>query len=128
MSSTLTELSETYGVTKATAKARLVSLGMWDGHTEKVGRKYVIDDEATAAFASHYQPAEKPAKASVAPTEAPKPTSTSNDTALIEELRDMVAYLKKQLAQKDDLASKQLAEKDEQIARRDEQISQLISK
>lgn len=40
----------------------------------------------------------------------------------------MVEYLKQQLAQKDDLASKQLAEKDEQIARRDDQISQLISK
>ena len=37
-------------------------------------------------------------------------------------------FLKEQLAQKDDLCSKQLAEKDEQIARRDDQISQLIAK
>ena len=58
---------------------------------------------------------------------APVVVSQSSEE-LIAELRDMVEYLKQQLAQKDDLASKQLAEKDEQIARRDDQISQLISK
>lgn len=128
MASTLTELSEKYGITKVTAKTRLVNLGVWDGHTEKQGRAYVIDDEAVEEFAKHYEPAAPKAAPAPAPVAAAVPVTAPSNEDLVAELRDMVEYLKEQLAQKDDLASKQLAEKDEQIARRDEQISQLISK
>jgi len=134
MSSTLGELSETYNITKVTAKARLESLGMWEGHTEKDGRRYIIDDEAVAAFAAHYRPGERRARAGKAMEADPVPSAdapsraSAESEALVAELRAMVAYLKDRLAEKDDLAAKQLAEKDEQIARRDDQISQLISR
>ena len=127
MSSTLGELSETYNITKVTAKARLESLGMWEGHTEKDGRRYIIDDEAVAAFAAHYRPGERRARAGKAMEADPVPSADAPSRASAE-LRAMVAYLKDRLAEKDDLAAKQLAEKDEQIARRDDQISQLISR
>ena len=129
MSATLSELSEKYGITKVTAKTRLVNLGVWDGHAEKQGRAYLIDDEAVEEFAKHYEPAAPKAQPAKHAEAAATPVVVSQSSEeLVAELRDMVEDLKQQLAQKDDLASKQLAEKDEQIARRDDQISQLISK
>lgn len=126
MAASLSSLADTYGITKVTAKNRLIALNLFDEHAHKEGRAFVIDDYAVEEFAKHYAPVERVACGS-GDAVAPAAVSVSNDQ-LIDELRDMVEYLKAQLAQKDDLAAKQLAEKDEQIARRDEQISQLIAK
>ena len=122
MSSSLSELADAYGITKITAKNRLVSLGLFDGHVVKEGRAFVIDDYAVEEFGNHF---EKGGAKRGRPRPEAIPAATEE---LIAELRETVEFLKEQLAQKDDLCSKQLAEKDEQIARRDDQISQLIAK
>lgn len=129
MSCSLSDLADEYGITKVTAKSRLVSLGLFDEHVVKEGRAFVIDDYAADEFAKHFEKGEKKARTKAAPkAKAAAEVAASGNDELVAELRSTVEFLKKQLAQKDDICSKQLAEKDEQIARRDEQISQLIAK
>lgn len=129
MSATLSQLADEYGITKVTAKSRLVSLGLFDDHAVKQGRAFSIDDYAVEEFAKHYEKAAKRTnKVAAKVASASSPTAAGEQQELVAELRSTIEFLKKQLAQKDDICSKQLAEKDEQIARRDEQISQLIAK
>ena len=129
MSSSLSELADAYGITKITAKNRLVSLGLFDGHVVKEGRAFVIDDYAVEEFGNHFEKggAKRGRPAGSKNIARPEAIPAAPEE-LIAELRETVEFLKEQLAQKDDLCSKQLAEKDEQIARRDDQISQLIAK
>ena len=128
MSATLSELAEEYGITKVTAKSRLVNLGLFEEHAHKQGRAFEIDDYAVNEFAKHYEKSAKPARPRVAKPAAASAQAVAGNDELVAELRATIEFLKRQLAQKDDICSKQLAEKDEQIARRDEQISQLIAR
>lgn len=112
MSATLAELAEKYGVSKVTAKARLVSAGLWDGHISKSGRAFVVDDEAIDELDRLLMGSGGRGRHL-----STRSGNASDSDQLISELRETVAYLKKQLA-----------EKDEQIARRDEQINKLIDR
>ena len=102
MSATLSDLAEKYGVTKVTAKSRLVNLGLWDEHTHKDGRKYVIDDEAVEEFAKRYASSKKRASVAADKDKVAAAPAVVDNADLVAELRDMVDYLKRQLAQKDD--------------------------
>lgn len=131
MPATLTQIAEDYGITKVTAKSRLVNLGLFDGHATKQGRAFIIDDEAVEELAKHYAkrgPKRGHSAGSNADASAQVAQATAAQEELIAELRSTIDFLKQQLADKDSICARQLAEKDEQIARKDEQISQLIAK
>lgn len=131
MPATLTQIADDYGITKVTAKSRLVNLGLFDKHATKQGRAFIIDDEALEEFAKHYSkkgPGYGRAAGSRSEASVQVAQASAAQEALIAELRSTIEFLKQQLADKDDICARQLAEKDEQIARKDEQISQLIAK
>lgn len=122
MPATLSDLAEKYGVSKVTAKARLVSAGLWDGHAHKEGRMFVIDDEAVEELDRLLVGDDQHFHAPGSGRLRVRSGYASDSDVLIAELRETVAYLKQQIDEKD----KQIARRDEQIARRDEQINRLI--
>ena len=46
---TIKELADACGASKPTVKRRLQELGLWDGHVNKQGAAFVVDDYAASA-------------------------------------------------------------------------------
>lgn len=49
---TIKELADACGASKPTVKRRLQELGLWDGHVNKQGATFVVDDYAASALSS----------------------------------------------------------------------------
>lgn len=49
---TIREIAEECGVTKQTITSRLRDLGLWEGHVQKDGRAFIVDQEASSAVAA----------------------------------------------------------------------------
>lgn len=49
---TIKELADACGASKPTVKRRLQELGLWDGHVNKQGATFVVDDYAASALSA----------------------------------------------------------------------------
>lgn len=49
---TIKELADACGASKPTVKRRLQELGLWDGHVNKQGAAFVVDDYAASALSA----------------------------------------------------------------------------
>lgn len=113
MPTTIKEIAEACGVSKATVRRKLAELGLADcPHVTKEGQRHIVSDRAASAVASALSKQEAPPKAESAP----------------ETVEGMFErYIAVLEADKARLAA-QVAEKDREIARLNESIVELASK
>lgn len=88
---TIKELSDALGTSKPTIKRKLQELGLWDGHVNKSGTTFAVDDYASSILAS---------SVSIdAPVDEPK--SQDDGGGVVDSLNRYIAALEKQLEAKD---------------------------
>ena len=91
---TIKELADACGATKPTVTRRLKELGLWDGHVNKQGSVFVVDDEAASAVAHSFADA---------PQHDAQKAPVGHDAAapVVASLERYIASLERQLETKD---------------------------
>lgn len=89
---TIKELADACGASKPTVKRRLQELGLWDGHVNKEGSAFVVDDFAASALASSFD---------VQRVDDDSPRPVESGSSVIASLERYISSLEKQLEAKD---------------------------
>lgn len=113
---TIRELAETCGASKPTVKRRLQDLGLWEGHVNKSGSVFIVDDFAASAVASSFAQDGK---------DVEPPVPSDSLSPVVASLERHISSLERQLDAKDAQISALVNQNSELSARLDGMASRI---